>query len=678
MSGSSLSIPGPLGRPSGRYRAPWQTAVHPLRSLAAAACSRALDAGGAAVGLALLSPLLVLHALYIYGRTGKVFDRTVVVGRFREPFTRVRFASPGLLREVPALLNVLRGNMSLVGPRPMTAGEAHDVDVRHGARWDVRPGLVSLHAVRERARVAHVPEADTDCEFVYMQSPLGDAGLLARALPSSILPAAAPDTVEELSFFGVSIANTTMDEAVTWIVEKADGEAAASVAFVNPDCLNIAYRDPSYREILTTTTRVLPDGIGLNVACRMVGTSLRANINGTDLFPRLCTAAATAGRSLYLLGGRPGIADAAATAMTARYPSLRIAGTHDGFVADAGHDALVEAINASGASVLLVGLGAPRQERWIAKHAGALRVPVRIGVGGLFDYYSGRIPRAPVWMRESGLEWVWRLAQEPGRLWRRYLIGNPLFLYRVWRESRRQPENEQLRDDIFRRLAGDGPISRLRRRRWQVKCQLWTFVVSGAKAIKRTIDIIGGLVLLVALMPVFLAVAVAVRLDSPGPILFPQIRVGRWGRPFRMMKFRSMYVDAEARKAALMAKNEMAGGVIFKMKHDPRITRVGRIIRKASIDELPQLWNVVNGDMSLVGPRPPVPNEVARYTPEDRRRLEGVPGITCLWQVSGRSDIPFPEQVRLDVRYLESQSVWLDITLLIKTIPAVLLGRGAY
>jgi lipopolysaccharide/colanic/teichoic acid biosynthesis glycosyltransferase len=145
-----------------------------------------------------------------------------------------------------------------------------------------------------------------------------------------------------------------------------------------------------------------------------------------------------------------------------------------------------------------------------------------------------------------------------------------------------------------------------------------------------------------------------------------------------MWKFRSMYIDAEQRKAELDRQNEMAGGVTFKMKRDPRITRVGRFIRKASIDELPQLWNVLKGDMSLVGPRPPVPKEVDKYSLADRRRLEVIPGITCIWQVSGRSDIPFPEQVKLDVEYIESQSLWTDVVILLKTIPAVFLGRGAY
>lgn len=139
-----------------------------------------------------------------------------------------------------------------------------------------------------------------------------------------------------------------------------------------------------------------------------------------------------------------------------------------------------------------------------------------------------------------------------------------------------------------------------------------------------------------------------------------------------------MFTDAEEHKAELMARNEMDGGILFKMKDDPRVTKVGRFIRKTSIDELPQLWNVLIGDMSLVGPRPPVPSEVDQYSLSDRRRLEVIPGITCIWQVSGRSEIPFEQQVELDVQYIQSQSLWTDFKILLKTVPALLLGSGAY
>ena len=160
---------------------------------------------------------------------------------------------------------------------------------------------------------------------------------------------------------------------------------------------------------------------------------------------------------------------------------------------------------------------------------------------------------------------------------------------------------------------------------------------------KRWMDVCGSLAAIILLMPLFLAVAVWLKLDSPGPLIYRQVRIGLHGRPFYFYKFRSMYIDSDARRAALEKANESKDGVIFKMKNDPRITRCGRFIRKYSIDEAPQFFNVLLGDMSLVGPRPPLPSEVAQYTLDDRKRLEILPGITCIWQISGRSDIPFRE-----------------------------------
>ena len=195
---------------------------------------------------------------------------------------------------------------------------------------------------------------------------------------------------------------------------------------------------------------------------------------------------------------------------------------------------------------------------------------------------------------------------------------------------------------------------------------------------KRCLDRVGAGLGLLLLSPFFVLLAILIKLESPGPVLFSQTRIGLGGSPFKCWKLRSMYIDAEQRKQELLEQNEMDGGTTFKMKRDPRVTRVGRFIRKASIDELPQLWNVFVGDMSLVGPRPPVPREVALYTARERQRLFVKPGITCIWQVSGRSDIPFPKQVLLDIEYIQKRSLWVDIKLLLRTLPAVLLARGAY
>jgi len=229
-------------------------------------------------------------------------------------------------------------------------------------------------------------------------------------------------------------------------------------------------------------------------------------------------------------------------------------------------------------------------------------------------------------------------------------------------------------DQLVRELAS----RRHGNTRKSLRLKAWKMTVLGSYAFKRFMDIAGSALGMVLLSPVFLGIALAVKLTSPGPVIFRQIRVGRYGRHFRFYKFRSMYMDAEDRKAELMDRNESADGVIFKMKDDPRITKVGRFLRRTSLDELPQLWNVFIGDMSLVGPRPPVPSEVMKYTLEDRKRLDVIPGITCLWQIKGRSEIPFHEQVRLDKEYILAQGVWNDIVILLKTIPAIVGGKGAY
>lgn len=210
------------------------------------------------------------------------------------------------------------------------------------------------------------------------------------------------------------------------------------------------------------------------------------------------------------------------------------------------------------------------------------------------------------------------------------------------------------------------------------KIVVWNTTVKLSHRIKRLIDVVASFLLLMVLSPLLILVIIWLKLDSEGPIIYRQTRVGLNGRHFNFYKFRSMYVDADERRKALLAKNESADGVIFKMKNDPRITRCGRWIRRFSIDELPQILNVLVGDMSLVGPRPPLPSEVALYSLEDRKRLQVIPGLTCLWQISGRSDIPFQKQVLLDKQYIRSRSLWTDFVILLKTIPAVLTGKGAY
>ncbi len=197
-----------------------------------------------------------------------------------------------------------------------------------------------------------------------------------------------------------------------------------------------------------------------------------------------------------------------------------------------------------------------------------------------------------------------------------------------------------------------------------------------ALAAKRMFDIAVSFAILLLLSPVFAALALAIKLDSRGPVFFRQRRVGLQGRTFDIFKFRSMYLDAEQRLESLRAHNEMSGPV-FKMKNDPRITRVGRFIRRTSLDEFPQFWNVLRGEMSVVGPRPPLPSEVRQYKRWQRRRLSVKPGITCIWQISGRNNIDFDRWMELDLEYIDQWSLWNDIQICLKTIPAVLGTRGA-
>ena len=194
---------------------------------------------------------------------------------------------------------------------------------------------------------------------------------------------------------------------------------------------------------------------------------------------------------------------------------------------------------------------------------------------------------------------------------------------------------------------------------------------------KRVLDVAVSTLLLLVLLPFLVVLTLLIVLDSPGNPIFAQRRVGRDGRTFRFFKLRTMVPDAEQRLAEVQHLNQ-ANGPLFKIRRDPRVTRIGHFLRRTSLDELPQLWNVLRGDMSLVGPRPPLPHEVEAYTPHQWRRLTVTPGMTGLWQVSGRSDLSFEDAIALDLTYVDTWSFWLDLSLLLKTALVVLVARGAY
>lgn len=409
--------------------------------------------------------------------------------------------------------------------------------------------------------------------------------------------------------------------------------------FMNAHCCNLHRRNRAYREAVAGADVLLPDGIGVEMAGRMTGDRLSANLNGTDLVPALLEKAARQGRSVFLFGGKPGTAPAAAARLRSQIPGLTIAGTRDGYQGAADSEEVIRDINESGADIVLVALGVPMQELWLHRHSARLDARLTLAVGALFDFLAGNVTRAPRWVRRMKSEWVWRLAQEPRRLAKRYLAGNLSFLaHAAWRA-----------------FAPETP----------------------ADAGRRCIDVGLSLTALILLSPLLLATAVAIRLDTRGPALFRQTRIGLNGREFTMLKFRSMSTDAEARRAGLVQTSDREG-ICFKSRQDPRVTRVGRFIRRFSIDELPQIVNVLRGEMSIVGPRPALPVEVAAYPPRALGRLAVKPGLTGIWQVSGRAAVGFDRMVEMDLSYVSSRTLLLDLSLIARTFGAVLGGRGAY
>ena len=446
--------------------------------------------------------------------------------------------------------------------------------------------------------------------------------------------------IDTFSLFGLPLVDATRTSAVASMLDRPGKTTAA---FLNAHCVNSAARDKTYMRALRAADFVLPDGSGIALAAKFIGKKFTENLNGTDLNHPLCEEAARRGLSIYLLGAKPGVAQKAAIKMVAKVPGLRIAGTRDGFFDDKDSDEVVREINESGANIVMVAMGVPLQDVWLFRHRRNINAQLVMGVGALFDFEAGCVSRAPKLLRKRGLEWTWRLAIEPRRMASRYLLGNPVFIGRAVLNALRAPSAR----------AQAMPLP------------------------KRILDITVAGSALFALSPLLLASAVAVKTTSRGPVLFRQTRVGLNGEKFEMLKFRSMHVDAEARRAALLSESQREG-LCFKMQNDPRLTLIGGFIRRFSIDELPQLWNVIRGDMSIVGPRPALPEEVAAYPTPALRRLSGVPGITGIWQVSGRAEVGFDRMVAMDVAYLRSKSVFLDMLLIGLTARAVIAGRGAY
>jgi N-acetylglucosaminyldiphosphoundecaprenol N-acetyl-beta-D-mannosaminyltransferase len=403
---------------------------------------RAFDAALAVVLLLPLAIPLILLARHWrrqprLGRCGSLFNRFSLA----LPDTRTgRFLSGMGATHWPVLLNILRGDLAWVGPRARLPGEAIS------AAWSaLRPGLVNPWFIRRRTAVDFGTEAEADLHYLTQRGLRHDLGLLLRgALVALLPPPFTGEVPSRIQLVDVTFDNLGMNEAVERIRGMLDGTQTRQVSFVNPACVNIAAGHRGYRRVLARAALVLPDGIGTKIGSDLLGTPLKQNVNGTDLFLPLCDMLQARGASVFLLGGQAGVAEQVAAQMAQRWPALRVAGLRHGFFSVAEEGEVAAQVRASGADVLLVARGVPAQDLFIDRYLPQLGVRVAMGVGGLFDFVSGRISRAPNWMRETGLEWIWRLLQEPGRMWQRYLIGNFTFLCRVLlqRAGLRQPADD--------------------------------------------------------------------------------------------------------------------------------------------------------------------------------------------------------------------------------------------
>jgi N-acetylglucosaminyldiphosphoundecaprenol N-acetyl-beta-D-mannosaminyltransferase len=400
----------------------------------------------ALTGLVFLSfPVFISLAVRKLLRGKKIFTKEMIIGTDGQP-TAVYFFKTEIkaLASLALIYSILKGDLTFVGGS-LVKCEENESKPENNYLQSIKPGLFSLWGLRFRSKTAHEGRLLTEWEYCFTKKRSSDTFILLRSIPVSLMGGADQKSPSTVAVFDVAFENVTMREAVTRIEADLDSaNTVRSIFYVNADCLNKCYRDEVYRSLLKESDYVLPDGIGINLACRMLGSALKENVNGTDMLPFLCEMAKRRGLKFFLLGGKPGVADKMAAMMTESY-EVEVAGVQHGYFDHQNEsDDVVDLINESGADILLVAFGAPLQEKWISTHKQRLTVGTAFGVGGLFDFYSGNTRRAPRWLRELGLEWVYRIIQEPGRMWQRYVIGNPLFLIRVmaWRARNRSNRGE--------------------------------------------------------------------------------------------------------------------------------------------------------------------------------------------------------------------------------------------
>lgn len=505
----------------------------------------------------------------------------------------------------------------------------------------------------------------------------------------------------KVDFLGLSFDRVTMDQAVARIEEFIREGTPHKIFCPNVALLIRSRKNEQLRRIYETCDLLPADGMGIYYASRLLGDPVPEMVSAVILFFRLVERAAEKGYRLYLFGTKQEILENAVDNLKRQYPTLNIVGCRNGYFTPDDEPQIVQQIARARPDILFVGMSSPLKERFVEQNLERMGVPVCLGVGGTFDVAAGVYKLAPVWMRKLALEWVYRLIQEPRRMWKRYLTTTSIFLCLVFKaflsrrlfarlrpakgisgapvtgkplEAREQYDSDSPSKDSLEMSATDGSLLQVRRTLME-DTQLRQRRFSNFQLrLKRLLDIGVSATSLIILSPLFTLIALAIKLTSPGPVLYRWRVIGRDGRPFVGYKFRTMVPNADRLKERLLDKSEMTGPV-FKIKSDPRVTPVGRILRKFSLDELPQLWSVLKGDMSLVGPRPVGPHEWEHFEDWQRPKLSVTPGMICLWHIRGKPK-EFNEWIKLDLEYIDSWSIWLDIKLLFGAAWYVLSGRN--
>jgi exopolysaccharide biosynthesis WecB/TagA/CpsF family protein len=302
------------------------------------------------------------------------------------------------------------------------------------------PGIFSLWFVRKSRGTAYEGRLNVELEYLKTRSLFGDLMIILRTFPAIMFSNEKLPFPRKIHLLDIEFDNINMGEAIQNFADDIDSDKKRKVFFVNSDCFNKGVNNKKYLDLLKGSDYILPDGIGVLLACKMLKVGLKENVNGTDMLPFLCETATRNNYSIFLFGAKPGVAALMSQNLLKVYPSLQIVGKRDGYFTDTTEKEMIKEINSLKPNILLVALGVPHQEQWITKHFDELECNLMFGVGGLFDFYSGRIKRAPRWMRETGFEWLFRLKMEPVRMFKRYIIGNPLFLWRVFRWKRKNKE----------------------------------------------------------------------------------------------------------------------------------------------------------------------------------------------------------------------------------------------